>query len=222
MIGHPATLITIMVAVAVVRSASPPKPAPRFVCNASESVPNELYRTAGGQADCHQSCRCASTRTACDLPHERRLLPTRFAAHRAHHRALRADPCAAKRPPDFGRWNCDGRWTRARSPRSPAAPPARSFARTGVSRRRSTASTSVRFLLRNHRPSQIAMELREGATMQPLCKPLAVPPIDQEPFPRPEQVPIRRRPQRRSKGRPRTAIRAAAAGPARYRAPCPG
>jgi type IV secretory pathway protease TraF len=43
MIGHPATLISIMVAVAVVRSASPPKPAPRFVCNASESVPRTNF-----------------------------------------------------------------------------------------------------------------------------------------------------------------------------------
>jgi hypothetical protein len=52
--------------------------------------------------------------------------------------------------------------------------------------------------------------------MQPLCKPLAVPLIDQEPFPRPEQAPIRGRLQRRSRAHPRTAIRAATAGPARF------
>ena len=43
MTGPPATLITMLAAIAVVTSTMGPKPAPRFVWNASESVPIGLY-----------------------------------------------------------------------------------------------------------------------------------------------------------------------------------
>ena len=43
MTGHPATLVAMLAAVAAVTSTMGPKPAPRLVWNASESVPIGLY-----------------------------------------------------------------------------------------------------------------------------------------------------------------------------------
>jgi hypothetical protein len=110
------------------------------------------------------------------------------------------------------------RQSRSRTPRVAGLPSNRS--RPGFSLELGRAVITRQPLLRsesltgNPRPSRTSVDFREGVTMQPLCNPRAVAPIDQSRTrPRPGQVPIRRRAQWRI---------GAITSPALSRVPCPG
>jgi hypothetical protein len=180
MIGHPATLITMMVAVAVARSTRAPKPAPQFVCNASESGPNAPYRVQPvGKLMVTDLVVGFLAEALATLPRGRRLFPTRFAVHQRIFALCGQTVCRRDLLVLIDGIEMGG-------PASVIATVARSPSGNVFRENWDEPVVARRWSFSGRcpppwPPSRTAMDLRTGVTMQPLCKPPAVPRFDQKP-----------------------------------------